>query len=190
MYTFQNFGIEFEKRTLKNGSSLFLLRKSGAPLYIRTSVNAGTRWNNIPGTAHFVEHMIIAGSKKFPSKNLLVEEIEKVGGEISAFTNFDTISVNAQVAEKNDLSIATDILSEMLCNSLFDPSVIENERGAILSELRSKKSNPSRYVFDLFSSLVFQNTYMKYPTLGNEESIKQIGRSDIKNFGLKAISRC
>src|SRR3989344_1097828 len=182
MYTFQNFGVEFEKRTLKNGSSLFLFRKSGAPLYIRASVNAGTRWNNIPGTAHFVEHMIIAGSKKFPSKNLLVEEIEKVGGEISASTNFDTISVNAQVAEKNDLSIAIDILNEMLCNSLFDPSVIENERGAILSELRSKKSNPNRYVFDLFSSLVFQNTYMKYPTLGNEESNRQIDISAIKNF--------
>lgn len=182
MYTFQNFGVEFEKRTLKNGSSLFLFRKSGAPLYIRASVNAGTRWNNIPGTAHFVEHMIIAGSKKFPSKNLLVEEIEKVGGEISASTNFDTISVNAQVAEKNDLSIAIDILNEMLRNSLFDPSVIENERGAILSELRSKKSNPNRYVFDLFSSLVFQNTYMKYPTLGNEESNRQIDISAIKNF--------
>ena len=182
MYTFKNFGVEFKECNLKNGSPLFLFKKRGAPLYIRASVNAGTRWNDIHGTAHFVEHMIIAGSKKFPSKNLLVHEIERVGGEISAFTNFDSICVNAQVAQEDDLPIATGVLSEMLCNSLFDPKVVENERGAILSELRSKRSNPKRYAWDFFSSLVFQGTYMKYPTLGNEESIKQISVSDIKKF--------
>ncbi len=188
MYTFQNFGIEFKECILRNGSSLFLFKKRGAPLYIRASVNAGTRWNNIPGTAHFVEHMIIAGSKKFPSKNLLAEEIERVGGEISAFTNFDTISVNAQVAQKDELPIAVDVLNEMLCNSLFDPNVVVNERGAILSELRSKRSDPKRYVWDIFSSLIFQSTYMKYPTLGNEESIKQISVNDIKKFYLDYFS--
>lgn len=182
MYTFNTFGIDFEKRELKNGSQLFLFKKKGAPLYIRATINAGTRWNKIPGTAHFVEHMIVAGSKKFPSKNLLAEQIEKIGGEFSASTNLDLIRVNVQVAQKDDLPTAVDLLNEILCESLFDQKVIENERGAILSELRSKKSNPKLHTMDLFSSLAFQGTYMEHLTLGNEESVKQIGEHDIKKF--------
>lgn len=182
MYIFENFGVEFKQCNLKNGSSLFLFKKKGAPLYIRASINAGTRWNNIPGISHFVEHMIVAGSKKFPSKDLLVKQIEEVGGMLSATTWFDTISVNVQVAQRSDLNIATDILNEMLCNSLFDEKTIESERGAILSELRSRESNPKSYISDLFSSLVFQGTYMEIPTLGNEESIKKISANDIKKF--------
>jgi len=182
MYTFESFGIELVEDRLKNGSSLFLLKKKGAPLYIRASINAGTRWNKIHGTAHFVEHMIVAGSKKFPSKNLLAEQIEKIGGEFSASTNFDFVRVNVQVAQKDDLPTAVDLLNEILCESLFDQKVIENERGAILSELRSKKSNPKLRAADLFLSLAFQGTYMEHLTLGNEESVKQISENDIKKF--------
>lgn len=188
MYTFKNFGIEFEKTELNNGSPLFLFKKKGAPLYIRASVNAGTRWNDIHGTAHFVEHMIVAGSKKFPSKNLLVEQIESVGGTVSASTYFDNISVNIQVAQKDDLPIAVNVLNEILSNSLFDAKVFENEKGAILSELRSRKSNPQHYSGDLFTSLIFQQTYMETPTLGDEESIKNISLEDIIKFYLNYFS--
>ncbi|HBH71300.1 MAG: Peptidase M16 inactive domain family [Parcubacteria group bacterium GW2011_GWC1_42_11] len=188
MYTFENFGIKFEKTNLKNGSPTFLFKKKGAPLYIRASVNAGTRWNDIPGTAHFVEHMILAGSKKFPTKNLLVEQIESVGGTVSASTYFDSISINVQVPQEEDLPIATDILNEILSNSLFDEKVFENEKGAILSELRSKKSNPQSYSGDLFTSLIFQQTYMETPTLGDEESIINISLKDVKKFYLNYFS--
>lgn len=182
MYTFENFGIKFEKTNLKNGSQIFLFKKKGAPLYIRASINAGTRWNDIPGTAHFVEHMILAGSKKYPTKNLLVEQIEGVGGTVSASTYFDSISINVQVPQKEDLPIAADILNEILSNSLFDEKVFENEKGAILSELRLKKSNPQSYSGDLFTSLIFQQTYMETPTLGDEESIKHIDLESITKF--------
>lgn len=182
MYTFESFGIELVEARLKNGSSLFLFKKKGAPLYIRASINAGTRWNKIPGTAHFVEHMIVAGSKKFPSKNLLAEQVERVGGELGASTNLDSICINVQVAQKDDLSIAIDILNEMLCNSLFDPNTVEAERGAIFSEIGVRNTNPSRYSTDLFLNLIFQDTYMKYSTLGTEESVAEINLNDIKEF--------
>lgn len=188
MYTFENFGIEFKKTKLKNGSPLFLFEKKGAPLYIRASVNAGTRWNDVPGTAHFVEHMILAGSKKFSTKNLLVEQIESVGGMVSASTYFDSISINVQVAQKEDLFIAADVLNEILSNSLFDEKVFENERGAILSELRSKKANPRSYSADVFTSLIFQQTYMEAPTLGNEKSIRHISLEEVKQFYLNYFS--
>lgn len=180
MFAFENLGVTFERCNLKNGSQLFLFQKKGAPLYIRASINAGTRWNNIPGTAHFVEHMIIAGSKKFPSKNLLAEQIEKIGGDLSASTNFDSIRVNVQVAQKDDLMIAADLLNEMLYNSLFDPKTIETERGAVLSEIGVKKTNPKMHVTDLFLALAFQDTYMKYPNLGTEESVSEISDKDIR----------
>lgn len=188
MHNFEDFGIKFERRNLKNGAWLFLFVKKNAPLYIRASINAGTRWNKIPGTAHFTEHMIVAGSKKFPSKDLLALQIEKVGGSFSAYTNMDRLWVNIQAPTKEDLPAVADILNEMLCNSLFNLQTIEKERGAIMSELGSRKSNPRSRAQDIFWTLAFQDTYMKYPNLGAEESIRQISSKDISEFYNKYFS--
>ena len=86
--TLADLGVSLEKRTLKNGANLFLFQRKGMPIYLRTTFFAGSRFDSIPGTAHFLEHMLLVGTKKFPTKNSMTEYIQKVGGEFASLRDF------------------------------------------------------------------------------------------------------
>jgi len=55
------------------------------------NVNIGSAKEKIPGLAHFLEHMLFMGSKKYPNSNNFLSSISKSGGTTNASTsNTDT----------------------------------------------------------------------------------------------------
>lgn len=175
------FGAVFHKRELKNGANLFFFERKGMPISLRVVFFAGSRFDFILGTAHFLEHMLLAGTEKFPSKNLIASCIQRVGGDFSASTSANSLRVNVEVPEASDISIGTEILDQVLNHSLFNESTIEKERGSILSEFQSKASNPKEHVYDVSRKITLQNTPLEESNLGNAESIKSISKKDLFN---------
>ena len=55
-------------------------------------VNAGSFDDppELPGLAHFVEHMVFMGSKKYPGENEFDQFIQKAGGDANAYTEGET----------------------------------------------------------------------------------------------------
>ncbi len=182
MKLISKFGVEFHKATLKNGVNVFLFRRIGMPIFLRAVFFSGSRFDTIPGTAHFLEHMLFAGTEKFPSKNLMAEYIQKVGGDFSAATDADSLRFNIEIPEVADINVGIDLLNECLNKSLFNPKTIENERGAILSELSGKKANPKAYVWDVSRRITMQETPSGNTNLGTEDSIKSIKLDDLIDF--------
>lgn len=184
--TFKDFGVEFSQAKLNNGVPLFFAHRKGMPVYIQAVFIAGSRFDEVPGTAHFLEHMLVAGTERFHSKNLIAEHIQRVGGEFGASTNMDTLSMWLEIPEADDFDIGIDILSECLTKPLFDEKTIEAERGSILSELKDKKANPSKFIADVSRRIAFQNTSLENSNLGSEETIKSINKPRLleyyKNF--------
>lgn len=180
MKSLDKFGVKLHQEKLKNGANLFLFERKGMPISIRAVFFAGSRFDNVPGTAHFLEHMLVAGTERFQSKNLIAEHIEKIGGDFGALTNQDVVQLWLEVPESTDIGVAIDILSECLCRPLFDEETIEKERGAILSELKAKKSNPSMYIHDLSRKIAFQDSNIGNGNLGSEQNIKSINKADIQ----------
>src|SRR3989338_6364351 len=88
-YQLSELGVSFSKDRLDNNVGVFLFNKIGAPICIRTTFFAGSRFDSIPGIAHFLEHMLVAGTKKFPSKDKLAEPLERIGGRFSASTSLN-----------------------------------------------------------------------------------------------------
>ncbi len=187
MKSLTKFGVEFHHEVLRNGVNLFLFKRKGMPIYIRATFFAGSRFDSIHGTAHFYEHMLVAGTKKFPSKNLIADYIQKVGGEFGASTSNTILKFNVEIPEAKDLETGIEIMRECLVNSLFDPKTIETERGSIISELNAKKTNPNEYVFEVFSRIAFQDTALENSVLGTEAEVKTIKKDDLLNFGSKFI---
>ena len=80
---------EYNIFTLKNGIDVITvsdpeLATSAATLSV--GVGAFQDPENAQGIAHFLEHMLFMGSKKFPSPNEYMEFIQQNGGETNAFT--------------------------------------------------------------------------------------------------------
>lgn len=182
------FETEFLSRKLKNGSYIFLFKRKGMPICIRAAFFAGSRFDEIPGTAHFLEHMLVAGSEQFQSKDILAEKLESIGGYFSATTNANTLAVDVLIPEATDLSVGIEILKEILCYPLFDSKTFEKERGSILSEFLNKKSNPNAYVWEIYRRLFMQATLVGRSTIGNEKDIETITLENIKDFYKKHLT--
>ncbi|HEX7041753.1 MAG TPA: insulinase family protein, partial [Patescibacteria group bacterium] len=84
--------MKYFKNKLSNGSSLSTITIPNAPSITVTSyIKAGFRSDpdGMPGLAHCTEHMLFAGSEKFPSHYILASNVEKVGGWHYAYTWID-----------------------------------------------------------------------------------------------------
>lgn len=79
---------DFSYFTLKNGLNVLLVKednpeKIGAAI----SVSVGSKNDPIEGTAHFLEHLLFMGSKKYEREDQFWNEISVQGGGANAFTD-------------------------------------------------------------------------------------------------------
>ncbi|HPR99861.1 MAG TPA: pitrilysin family protein [Candidatus Woesebacteria bacterium] len=182
MLKLSDLNLSLETAKLKNGIKIVNFRRSGAPLAIRCLFFAGSRFDNIEGTSHFLEHLLVAGTKKYPSKNKLASYIENNGGVLGAVTSMDNLAINLSLGDPKDISIASEILKEVIFNPIFKDKTIENERQAIYRELSDRKSNPSKAIGTVNRQLFYQDTILGRSTLGTESSIKNIKKEDIVTY--------
>lgn len=98
-------------------------------------IDAGSRYESekTHGMAHFLERMIFKGTKRRP-KCKLEEDVENIGGSLSAHTSREHISYSAKVMDK-DVPQAIDILADVLQNSKFRTRRIDQEVYAFLKEM-------------------------------------------------------
>lgn len=125
---------------------------------------------------------MVAGTKRFPTKDKLAAYIEQYGGRFYASTSADNISINVSVGDPLDISRAIETLHEILLEPLFDEKTFETEKGSILKELGDRKSNPNSMIWEVWRRLFFQDTLIGRSTLGSEASISSITKKDVFDF--------
>lgn len=184
MLKLEDFGVKREGAILSNGAKLVLYRKSKAPVFIRASFFGGSRFDPTEkeGNSHFVEHMIVAGSKRFPSKDKLAMYIEQFGGGFAASTSSDNLNIDVSIGDPKDFNHACEVLREILIEPSFDEKTIETERGSILKELGIVKTNPSNMLGEVWRRLFFQETVVGRSIFGTEETLGSISRDDLIKF--------
>ncbi|KAF5289998.1 hypothetical protein FQR65_LT11664 [Abscondita terminalis] len=90
---------------------------------------------DIPGLAHFLEHMVFMGSKKFPLENDFDSFITKHGGSDNASTDFEVTTFYFECFEKH-LFTALDKFSQFFINPLMQRDSMTREREAVESEFQ------------------------------------------------------
>ena len=182
MFKLSDLNLSLETTKLKNGIKIVNFRRSGAPLAIRCLFFAGSRFDDIEGTSHFLEHLLVAGTKKFPTKDKLASYVENSGGFLGAATGMDNLMINLSLGDPKDISIASEVLKEVIFNPIFEDKTIENERQSIYRELSDRKSNPSKSIGTVNRQLFYQDTVLGGSTLGTEDSIKSIIKEDLISY--------
>ena len=90
------------------------------------------------GTAHFLEHMLFMGSKKYPKENDFEVFLSKNGGSSNAYTESEhTVYYFSSVVEA--LPKALDILANFFIDPLFSTNAIDREINAIENEFSLSK---------------------------------------------------
>src|SRR5690242_17196798 len=78
------------------------------------------------GISHLLEHMAFKGTTRRTARQI-AEEVEAVGGDLNAATSIESTSYYARVL-RADVSLAVDVLSDILSNPAFDPEELQREQ--------------------------------------------------------------
>ncbi len=130
------------------------------------------------GLSHFLEHMFFKWWVKYKTPKIVAETIDKFWWDFNAFTTWEYAWYHIKCGYDN-LSIAMDVLSDMMVNPLFPKEEMEREKGVVIQEIKMYEDNPASLVYDKWSNFYFGDNSYGWSTLGLEENIKAFTQDDL-----------
>lgn len=138
----QNDPRQYQAITLANGLTVLLVSDSEASKSLAAlSIPVGSLEDPDTqlGLAHYTEHMLLMGSKKYPDPEGLSEFLKKHGGSHNGSTASYRTAFYLEV-ENDALEPAVDRLAEAIAEPLLDPTNADRERNAVNAELTMARS--------------------------------------------------
>lgn len=169
----------------------YAVRRSGSAVgYCALSIKCGTRDEEgfHGGIAHFVEHTIFKGTAR-KSAAVISSYLDRLGGELNAFTTKEEIVFHATVL-KEDLGKASALLFELVTSATFPEHEIEVEKGVVIDEIQSYKDTPSEDIYDKFEEMIFKGHPLCGNILGTRASVKKITRDELLRFVKEKFLPC
>ncbi|MCI1720294.1 MAG: insulinase family protein [Bacteroidales bacterium] len=154
---------------------LFAFKRTSSPVaYCALSTRFGTRneEEKYNGLAHLTEHMLFKGTSKKNSIEIN-STLEKVGGELNAFTTKERIVVYSTVL-KQDIKKAISLLFEIAFASKFPTDELKKEKTVVYDEIITYLDSPSDQIYDTFESKLFAGSKLGLPILGEKKTIEPI----------------
>ena len=107
------------------------------------------------GLAHFLEHMLFLGTKKFPEADAYQAFISDNGGSHNAYTSSHHTNYYFDVDDKK-LDDALDRFSQFFVAPLFDETYVDRERNAVHSEYQASLRDDFRRSYDVYRNVINQ----------------------------------
>ncbi|KAK4701450.1 insulysin, partial [Phenoliferia sp. Uapishka_3] len=132
---------------------------------------------DIPGLAHFCEHLMFMGTKKYPGENEYTEFLTRNSGTSNAFTGNDQTNYYFD-CHPSALTEALDRFAQFFIAPVFDPACSEREANAVNSENSKNLQSDMWRMFQLDKS-----------TSSREHSFWRFGTGDKETLWNVPISR-
>lgn len=168
---------EYKYGVLQNGIKVLYINDNlQTHSYLCLTINIGSYSDpeEYLGMAHFTEHMILTGSRRFSKPNYFTEFINKHGGDYNAhttntFTSY-YFSIRTEYFEK-----ALIIFSSFLVDPLFSKDIYLSEINSVDAEHTKNLFIDNFIVIDMLKHLVNKsNPYYKFTT-GNKATLGKKG---------------
>ena len=175
-YSQKFFPYEYEKLQLANGFKAYLIPVKGSGLAAYYSiVRTGSRDEyeaGRSGFAHFFEHMMFRGTKRFPGP-VYDKMMTEMGADANAFTS-DDLTAYHMVIPSIYLEKVMDLESDRFMNLSYGETEFKTEAGAVYGEYRKNRVNPFSVLLEELQNLAFDVHTYKHTTMGFEADIKNM----------------
>src|ERR1017187_9479006 len=180
---------DIEMTTLSNGVRVITeamphVRSVSVGVWIAT----GSRPETPPPTrlSHFIEHMLFKGTPSRSAEDI-ARSVDSIGGNLDAYTAKELVSFNTKVLDEH-LSLAFDVLADLVLHPLFREEDIEKEKGVILEEIKMENDSPDYLVHEIFSANFWKDHALGKPILGTRETVKRFSRPAIQAYYAKVYA--
>ncbi len=133
---------QYQAIRLENGMTVLLVSDKQATKSLASLIlPVGSLQNprDQQGLAHYLEHMVLMGSVRYPQPGNLDEFLKKHGGSYNASTASYRTAFYLEV-ENDALQPAVDRLADAIAEPLLDPVNADRERNAVNAELTMARS--------------------------------------------------
>lgn len=158
---------------------------------------------NNNGIAHILEHSVLNGSEKYPSKEPFVELIK---GSLNTFVNAMTFSDKtiypvASTNEKDFMHLTGVYLDAVFSPKLYDDAqILEQEgwhyhlenaeddliyKGVVYNEMKGATASPESQLYDHLSSQLYPDTIYQYNSGGEPKAIPSLTQKEFTDFHTK-----
>lgn len=171
------------RRTLANGLTVLLRESHRDPvveLQIWAGVGSADERPGEEGLAHFHEHMLFKGTER-RDVGEVAGEIEGLGGQINAYTSFDSTVYHATLPAAQ-WRRGLDVLCDAIRFSLFDEEEIAREREVVLEEIRRSDDTPGHVLSDLCFRKAYRVHRYGQPILGPANNVAGFDRAQVRRF--------
>ncbi len=174
----------------ENGVKFFMEKNGTLPVVsIGVFVKSGSRYESEEklGVSHFLEHAVFKGTKK-RSAYEISHEIEKLGGELNAYTSPEYTLFYVKLLDKHTEK-GFDVLSDIVQNAVFDEKLMEREKKVILEEIEEYYDSPEDICqTEALRSIWGEQSVANNP-LGTKETVSKISASDLEKLYKKLFTK-
>lgn len=144
-------------------------------------------YKEVAGISHFIEHMMFKGTKKRSARQI-AEDIDKIGGQMNAFTGKEATCYYVKSLNTH-LFDGAEVLLDMLNESVFDSHEMTKERKVICEEIKMIEDQPDDLAQDKVMEMVFRGSPLGNSVIGTPTSLKKITRPVITEYKKKTYTR-
>ena len=169
---------------LPNGLRIILIDTKAFPTMTTILLfGAGSRYENEKnnGIAHFLEHMVFKGSKKYPDFFTISSVLEGLGAVHNAFTGKDHTGFWVKSPTEHFEEVI-DVLGDIIQYPLLVEAEIEREKGVIVQEMNMYEDNPMRRVGEYFEQLLYPRNPLGMDVIGEKETVTKFQRQTFVDY--------
>ncbi len=173
-----------EKYTLKNGLTVLLhVDRSIPEVSVQTWYRVGSKDELVgrTGLAHFFEHMMFKGTKKFGVETWSAF-LNGKGAEMNAFTSTDYTGYYIN-APNEHLELLLQIESDRMRNLRLDPKDIKSEREVVKEERRMRYDDSIEGgIREKMNAIMFRNLPYRWLPIGSMADLNAASMEDFRKF--------
>lgn len=178
------------KLRLDNGMECLLIsdpKADQSAASVRVGVGSWHDPAEYPGMAHFCEHMLFMGTKKYPSDNEFFSLVSDYSGTTNAFTAPDR-TVYMFAAQTNGFLGLLDRFAHFFIDPLFNPANIARELHAVDQEFAKNLEHDGWREYMVFKETGNQNHPNHQFSIGNSETLSHIPQSALASWHQNSYS--
>lgn len=150
---------QYRSIVLDNGLKVILVSDANtdySAASLDVFVGSSSDPKNRQGLAHFLEHMLFLGTKKYPKSDEYMQFLEDNGGSNNAFTSYEHTNYFFDV-KPSALEPTLDRFAQFFISPLLDASYVAREKHAVNSEYRAGIKDESRRFLDVLREVMNQD---------------------------------
>ncbi|PYM05968.1 MAG: hypothetical protein DMF15_14420, partial [Verrucomicrobia bacterium] len=174
---------EIQKFELSNGLRILVREDARLPLVamsaiFRCGLLSETEANN--GITRLAAKTLLKGTKT-RSAEQIADQLEAVGGEITAQAGNNSFAVNLDITQP-DLALGTDILADVLLNATMPATAVAREKEIQLAKIKDEEEKPTSVARNLIKRALFPGHPLALRPEGTPESVSRLNSKDLLAF--------